>query len=143
MKNFFLLATNAMITVKCFLPNFLAAVISETYSFIKTMQPISPNYNWEIRVKQIKITEENLSQSCISCQLLRTIRIKTHQTFFFYFYYYLPYIYWVDVIHLTYLVFVKSLWWLVWIFCAPNLLTWKTKLRKQNIRKYFVAYQNF
>ena len=36
------------------------------------MQPISPNYNWENGVKQIKITEENLSQSCILCQLLRT-----------------------------------------------------------------------
>ena len=36
------------------------------------MQPISPNYNWENGVKQIKITEKNLSQSCILCQLLRT-----------------------------------------------------------------------
>ena len=51
---------------------FLAAVLRETYSFIKTMQPISPNYNWENGVKQIKITEENLSQSCVLCQLLRT-----------------------------------------------------------------------
>ena len=36
------------------------------------MQPISPNYNWENGVKQIKITEENLSQNYILCQLLRT-----------------------------------------------------------------------
>ena len=57
---------------KCFLPIFIAAVFRETYSFIKIMQPISPNYNWENGVKQIKITEENLSQSCILCQLLRT-----------------------------------------------------------------------
>ena len=33
------------------------------------MQPINPNYNWENGVKQIKITEENLSQSFILCQL--------------------------------------------------------------------------
>ena len=36
------------------------------------MQPIIPNYNWENGVKQRKITEENLSQSCVLCQLLRT-----------------------------------------------------------------------
>ena len=36
------------------------------------MQPISPNYNWETGVKQIKITEENLPQSCILCQMLMT-----------------------------------------------------------------------
>ena len=36
------------------------------------MQLISPNYNWENVVKQIQIAEENLSQSFISCQLLRT-----------------------------------------------------------------------
>ena len=27
------------------------------------MEPISPNYNWENEVKQLKIMEENLSQS--------------------------------------------------------------------------------
>ena len=59
MKNFFLLATVAMIAVKMFLPIFIAAVVRETYSFNKIMQPISPNYNWENGVKQIKITEEN------------------------------------------------------------------------------------
>ena len=35
------------------------------------MQPIRPNYNLENGVKKIKITEGNLSQSCIFCQLLR------------------------------------------------------------------------
>ena len=29
----------------------IAAVVRETYSFIKIMQPISPNYNWENGVK--------------------------------------------------------------------------------------------
>ena len=110
-----------------FLPIFIAAVVRETYFFIKIMQPISPNYNWENGVKQIKITEENLSQSCILCQLLRTKTlgsgcIKVHQTFF-YFYHYLPYTCWMDVIYLTYLVFLKSPSWLVWIFCAPTPLT--------------------
>ena len=62
MKHLFLLATVTMITVKCLLPVFIAAVVRETYSFIKIMQPLSPNYNWENGVKQTKITEENLSQ---------------------------------------------------------------------------------
>ena len=53
------------------LPN-EAAVVRETYSFIKIMQLISPNYNWENGVKQIQITEKNLSQRCILCPLLRT-----------------------------------------------------------------------
>ena len=39
---FFLLVTVAMITVKI-LPIFIEAVVRETYSFIKIMQPISPN----------------------------------------------------------------------------------------------------
>ena len=57
MKNFFLLAIVAMIT----------AVAKEIFSLIKIMQPIGPNYNWENEVKKIKITEENVSQSCILC----------------------------------------------------------------------------
>ena len=36
------------------------------------MEPISPNFNRENGLKQIKITEENLPQSCILCQLLGT-----------------------------------------------------------------------
>ena len=55
-----------------FLHIFIAAVVRETYPFIKIIQPISPNYNCENGVKQIKITEENFSKSCIFCQLLRT-----------------------------------------------------------------------
>ena len=67
MKHSFLLATIAMITVEI--------SFSETYSFIKIMQPISPNYNWENAVKQIKITEENLPQICIlfDCNWTRTL----------------------------------------------------------------------
>ena len=45
MKHLFLLATIAMITVKCYLLISIAAVVRETYSFIKIMQPISPKYN--------------------------------------------------------------------------------------------------
>ena len=65
--------------MECCLPIFMAAVVRETYSFIKIMQPISPNYNSENGVKQIKIIEENLLQIWILCQLLR---IKMHQTLF-------------------------------------------------------------
>ena len=35
------------------------------------MQPIRPNYNRQNEVKQIKITKESFSQSCILRQLLR------------------------------------------------------------------------
>ena len=57
------------------------------------------------------------------------------------------YICWVDVIYLSCLVFLKSPWWLVWIFCVPTHLTlklnFKIKLRKENTRKYFVTNQKF
>ena len=125
-KCFFLLATVAMITAKISFIHFHNRD-RETYSFIKIMQPISPNNNWENGVKQIEITEENLSQSIILCQLRRTNTLasgsKCIKNIFFYFYHYLPYICWVDVIYLTCLVFLKSPWWLVWIFCAPTSLT--------------------
>ena len=70
-------ATVTMITVKVYLPIFIGAVVRETYSFIKIMQPISPNYNSENEVKKIKITEEIFLQSCILCQLLRTKTIAS------------------------------------------------------------------
>ena len=119
MKHFLFLptvATVAMITFKMFLPIFIAAVVRKTYSSIKIMQPLSSNYNWENGVKQIKITEEYLSQSCILCQLLRTKTLVSGSEcikHFFQFYHYLPYICWVDVIYLTCLAFLKSPWWLV------------------------------
>ena len=116
---------------KYLLPILIVAVVRETYSFIKIMQAISLNYNWENGVKQIKITEENLSRSYILCQ---SLRIKTlasgSKCIKHFFYHYLPYICWGDVIYLTCLVFLKSPWWLVWIFCAPTPLNWKIKLRK-------------
>ena len=114
---------------KYLLPILIVAVVRETYSFIKIMQAISLNYNWENGVKQIKITEENLSQSCILCQLLRT-KSQNASNIFVYLCQYLPYICWVHVIYLIRLAFLKSPWWLVWIFCAPTPLNWKIKLRK-------------
>ena len=111
------------------LPIFIAAVVREIYSFIKIMQPISPNCNWENGVKQIKITEENLSQSSIFYQLLRTKTTVSGEKYIKHFVLFLPiftsYLLsgWVDVIYLTCRVFHKSPWWLVWIFCAPTPLT--------------------
>ena len=61
-----------MITVEMSFTYFRSSSCQGTYSFIKIMQPISTNCNRENGVKQIKITEESLSQSCILCQLLRT-----------------------------------------------------------------------
>ena len=92
------------------------------------MQPFNPNYNWETGVKQIKITEENLSQSCILCQLLRTKTLAWWSNCIKHFLIIftticLPYICWVDVIYLTCLVLLKSPWWLVWIFCAPTIVS--------------------
>ena len=50
------------------------------------MQLISPNYNGENGVKQIQITEENLSQFVsIAKDKDPSIRVKIHQTFFFIF----------------------------------------------------------
>ena len=69
MKYCFLSATVAMITVKVPFTNFHS---SNSLGNIKIMQPISPNYNLENGFKKIKTTEENLSQSWILCQLLRT-----------------------------------------------------------------------
>ena len=57
---FFLLATVAMVTVKI-LFIFIAAVVRETHSFIKIMQPISSNYNWEKGVKQIRILKKRIA----------------------------------------------------------------------------------
>ena len=126
MKHLFFLATITMITVKRLLPIFIAAVVREIYSFIKIMQPISLNYNWENGVKQIKITEENLSQNCILCQLPRTKTLASWPKWIkhlFFFYHYMPYICWVGVIYLLCLVLLKSPWLLVWIFCGSIPLT--------------------
>ena len=87
MKDFFLLATVAMITVKMFLHIFIAEVVRETYFFIKLVQPIRLNYNG---VKQIKITEENLSQSCILRQLLRTKTLASWSKCIKHFFLFLP-----------------------------------------------------
>ena len=76
--------------------SFLSFLSQKTYpgkflrpEVMKMMQPISPNYNWENGVKQTKVIEEKLSQSCILCQLFSiakdkdpSIRIKMGQTFF-------------------------------------------------------------
>ena len=54
---------------------------------------------YENEVKQIRIIEENLSQSCILCQLLRTKTLASGQIaskILFCFYHYLPCISWVD-----------------------------------------------
>ena len=54
------------------------------------MEHISPNYNLENEVKQIKITEENLSESCILCQLLRTKTLASESKCMNHFFKFLP-----------------------------------------------------
>ena len=121
------------------MPIFIAAVVRETYSSIKIMQSISPNYNWENGVKQIRLLKKICHKSCILCQLLTLAidtRLKTLASgskcikHFFYFYHYLPYICWVDVIYLTCHVFLKFPQWLVWIFLCFNPFNLKNERKK-------------
>ena len=76
----------------------------EPYSFFKTMQPISPNFNRENGVKQIKNIEENLSQSCILCQLPRTKTLGSGR-------------------YVSSIFFVFTIICLIWLVCAPTPLT--------------------
>ena len=125
-EEFFPLSNLAMITVKLFFTDFHSNICQGNIVLHQNHASYSLKYNWENGVKQIEITEENLSISCILCQLLRTKTLVSGSKcikHFFYFYHYLPYIFWVDVIYLTCLVFLKSPWWLVWIYCASTLLT--------------------
>ena len=133
---------------KCLSPISIATVFMETTSFIRIMQPISPNYPWENGVKQIKRAEQKLSQSCIFWSIIKdkdfSSRVKMHQKkFSLNFYLHLSYTCWVDVVYLTCLTFLKSLWKPDETFCAQTILTWKLRLLKENIRKYFVAHQKF
>ena len=110
-NHLFLSATVTTITVKIYFTHFIAAVVRETYSFIKIMQFISPNYNWENGVKQIRLLKKICHKSCILCQLLRTKTVASGSKcikHFFYFYRYSSYICWADVIYLTCHVFLKS-----------------------------------
>ena len=48
------------------------------------------------------------------------------------------YICWVDVMYWTCLVFFKSPWWLVWIFCTPtSFLNFKNKIIEIEHKKIF------
>ena len=104
------------------------------------MQPISLNYNLENGVNQIKITEKNLSQNCILCQLLGTKTLVSWSKYikhFFYFYHYLRHVFWIDVICLTCLFKkVKYPLWLVWIFVLQP-LNLKNKITKIEHKKIF------
>ena len=106
MKNFFLLASVAMITEKMFFTHFHF----QGNILLHQMQPITRNHNWENGVKHIKITEENLSQSCTLCQLLGTMILASgSKCIKHFFYHYLLYICWVEVIYLTCHAFLLNL----------------------------------
>ena len=66
---FFFLATVAMITVKMYFTHLHSSSCQENI-FLYSCNLLV--HNSENGVKQIKDTQENLSQSCILCQLLRT-----------------------------------------------------------------------
>ena len=68
----------------------MTPVVRATYSFIEIMKPIGPNYNSENEVKQIKISEENLPQSCILCQLLRSKNLASLSKYIKHIFLFLP-----------------------------------------------------
>ena len=102
-KDLFLLATITMITVNMSFTHFHSSSCQGNIFLHQNHATyyISTNYNWENGVKQKKITEENLSQSSILWQLLRTKTPASRSKCITYFccccfYHYLPYICWVD-----------------------------------------------
>ena len=64
MNHFILFETVAMITEVVSFPSSIATIVMETDYFI-IMQLINPSYPWKNRVRQMKINQEKLSQSCI------------------------------------------------------------------------------
>ena len=78
--------------------------------------PSSKSCNLLFRTMTEKMEPERSKLLKEICHVQKTSNI------FIYFYPHLPYICWVDVIYLTCLIFLKSLWWLFWIFCAPTSL---------------------
>ena len=113
---FFLSANVAIITLKMYFIYFhISSYQGNIFLYQNLYISISSNYNRENWGKQIKITEENLSQSFILCQLLRTKTLASGSKcikHFFYFYHNVSYICWVHVIYWTCLVVLKSTWWL-------------------------------
>ena len=64
-------------------------VVRETDSFIKIMQPISPNYIWENGVKQIKDHWNKIVPKLYFVLIAKdkdpSLRVKMYQTFVFIF----------------------------------------------------------
>ena len=125
MKHLLHLATVAMFTVKMSCNHFHSSSFQGNIFLHQNHATYIVQTITQKMESNIKITEKDLSQSCILCQLLRTKTLASGSKYIkhFCFYHYLSYIWWVDVIYLTCLVFLKSPWFLVWIFCAPILLT--------------------
>ena len=122
---FFFLATVAMITEHPTILVPIVTFIKERNSFIEIMQLINSNYFIKSGVKQRKTTLKNCCKGVSSTPLLwtptLTIGSKCSKNDFRGFYYHLLYA-WVDLICSTCLIFLKSPWWLVWTFCAKDLL---------------------
>ena len=94
MKNFCFLRNRCY--DHCILPISITTIVRRTNRFLKIMQLISPNYNLGNGVKQIKITEEKLSHSCILRCIAKnkdhSIRVKMHQFFYFIFWILPPFV---------------------------------------------------
>ena len=145
MKHLFLLAIVAMITVKMSFTHFYSSSCQGNIPSSKSCSLLVQTIIGKMESNRDKDYWRKFVTKLYFVSVAKakdpSIKVKMHQTFFLKFYYYLPYICWMYVIYLTSFFFLKSPWWLVWIFCAPTPLTWETKLRKCNIRKYFVAHE--
>ena len=99
----------------------------------KSCNLLAPTITEKVGLKKIKITAENLSKSCILCQLLSTKTLDSGSKCIKHFFLFLP-LFALYLLSGCVLFNMSCLswiyWYLVWIFCAPTSLTWKIKLQK-------------
>ena len=99
----------------------------------KSCNLLAPTITEKVGLKKIKITAENLSKSCILCQLLSTKTLDSGSKCIKHFFLFLPLfaLYLLSGCVLFNMSCLSWIYWcLVWIFCAPTSLTWKIKLQK-------------
>ena len=145
MKHIFLLATIAVVTAKLSFTHFHGRSYQGNILLHQNLAPVSQNYDSENGAKQINITEENLSQSCILCQLLRKKTLasvsKCFKKIFFWPLFALYLLIRCDLFNTACLSQI-SLMTSLDILCS-NHLNLKNKITKIEHRKYLLAHQIF
>ena len=104
------------------------------------MQSISPNYNWENGVKQIRLMKKIRHKSCILCQLLRTKTLASGPKCIKHFFLFSPLFAWYmlsgcDLFHMSCLSLI-SLMASLNVFCF-NSFYLKNKIMKIEHKKIF------